>query len=118
MGSLVVLFLTLFGFDLALPALRRKPGAMQQIAEMLLTNPMEIGIRDILDENGGRHGRSFIYVVGTIIAFSFYWRICLVVSVVLTAPTAHVTVPLGCAILIFLYLTFRRHSITAFRLST
>ena len=32
------------------------PGGLQQIAEMLLTNPLGFGIRDLLEENAGHAG--------------------------------------------------------------
>ena len=42
-----------------------RPGGFQQVCEMLLTNPLKFGIRDLLDENIPHHGgRKFIPLVG------------------------------------------------------
>src|SRR3990172_1069713 len=46
-----------------------KPGAVQQVAEMLLTNPLGFGIRDLLDENTGRHARKYVPLVGSVSVF-------------------------------------------------
>jgi len=45
---------------------------MQQVAEMLLTNPMRVGIRDVLDDAAGHHARTFIYFVGSISIFVLF----------------------------------------------
>src|SRR5215475_611979 len=42
-----------------------KPGATQQIAELLLTNPLGIGIRDILDTAVVKQRRAFTSFIGT-----------------------------------------------------
>src|SRR5258708_34825278 len=46
-----------------------KPGAGQQIAEMFLTNPLGIGIRDLLEENTGHQAPQYIAFVGSISIF-------------------------------------------------
>jgi F-type H+-transporting ATPase subunit a len=106
MGILVILCLTILALILRSRLSVEKPGAMQQVAEMLLTNPMKIGIRDILDETAGSHGRSFIYVVGTISVFILFANLFSLFPW-FTAPTAHVSVPLGCATIIFLYFNWQ-----------
>src|SRR5580658_10677927 len=50
MGFLVLLLVTLLVVILRLRLSVEKPGAMQQIAELLITNPMRLGIRDIRSE--------------------------------------------------------------------
>src|SRR6185369_11786422 len=55
MSVLMILLVTLLVVILRTRLSVEKPGAMQQVAEMLLTNPMKIGIRDILDEAAGHH---------------------------------------------------------------
>ncbi len=46
-----------------------KPGAMQQVAELLLTNPMGFGIKDLLEENVHHGASKFIPFVGSISVF-------------------------------------------------
>ena len=106
MGILVVVFLTILALILRARLSVEKPGAMQQVAEMLLTNPMKIGIRDILDETAGRHGRSFIYLIGTISIFILFANLFSLFPW-FTAPTAHVSVPLACASIVFLYFNWQ-----------
>src|ERR1041384_6370430 len=43
-----------------------KPGAMQQVAETLLTNPLGFGIKDLLEENVHHGAGQFIPFVGAI----------------------------------------------------
>ncbi len=79
-----------------------KPGAAQQIAEMLITNPLGFGIRDLLDENAGHQGRQFVALVGSVSVFILLSNLISIVPA-LDSPTGHPTVPLACAIVIFLY---------------
>src|ERR1700675_549927 len=65
MSILMILAVTVVALILRLRLSVEKPGPLQQGAEMLLTNPMKIGIRDILDDAAGHHARSFLYFVGT-----------------------------------------------------
>ena len=83
-----------------------KPGTLQQIAEMLLTNPMRIGIRDILDEAAGHHARTFVSFVGSISIFVLCSNLMSVFPL-FSAPTADRSVPLACASLTFLYFNFQ-----------
>src|SRR5271165_1533055 len=79
---------------------------MQQVAEMLLTNRMRLGIRDILDETAGHHARSYIYFVGTISIFILFANLISLVPG-FSAPTSNVTVPLACASITFLYFNWQ-----------
>jgi F-type H+-transporting ATPase subunit a len=79
-----------------------KPGATQQVAELLLTNPLGFGIRDLLDENVHHGGRKFVSWVGTIGLFVLLSNLLSVLPI-FTSPTANVTVPLACASLTFIY---------------
>src|SRR5262245_30288386 len=72
LGIILVIGMTLLGLVLRSRLSVEKPGAMQQIAEGLLTNPMKIGIRDILDDAAGHHARSFLPFVGTISIFILF----------------------------------------------
>lgn len=107
----VMALLLLAGLTILLLILRfrlsvEKPGTMQQIAEMLLTNPMRIGIRDILDEAAGHHARSYVAFVGTISVFILCSNLMSLFPY-FSAPTGQRTVPLACASLTFLYFNFQ-----------
>lgn len=106
MGAIVVLLVTILAVVLKSRLSVEKPAAMQQIAEMLITNPMRLGIRDILDESAGRHARSYIYVVGTISLFILFSNL-LSLFPSFAAPTGNVTVPLACASVTFLYFNWQ-----------
>ena len=98
-----------------------KPGAMQQVAEMLLTNPMSFGIKDLLEENVPHGARRFIPFVGTISVFVLLGNLMgAFPSSFLTAPTGVVTVPLACAVLTFIYFNWqgaRRHGVGGYLLT-
>jgi F-type H+-transporting ATPase subunit a len=85
-----------------------KPGAMQQVAEMLLTNPMGFGIKDLLEENVHHGASQFIPFVGSISVFVLLSNLMGVFpGGFLKAPTGIVTVPLSCAIVTFLYFNWQ-----------
>ena len=46
-----------------------RPGGFQQVAEMLLTNPLGFGIKDLLEENVGHYAIKFIAFTGSISIF-------------------------------------------------
>jgi F-type H+-transporting ATPase subunit a len=79
-----------------------RPGATQQCMEMLLTNPMGVGVRDLLEDNVGHGGEKYLAMIGSI---GIFVLLCNLISLVptLEAPTAQVSVPLGCAIAVFLF---------------
>jgi F-type H+-transporting ATPase subunit a len=83
-----------------------RPGTIQQIAEMLITNPMRFGIRDILDEAVDHGGRAYIYVVGAISLFILLSNLFSLFPL-FTAPTGHVSVPLACAAITFVYFNWQ-----------
>jgi F-type H+-transporting ATPase subunit a len=88
-----------------------RPGGTQQVMEMLLTNPMGVGIRDLLDENVGHGAREFLPMVGTISIFILLANSISLVPAFLS-PTGHPSVPLACAILTFVYynaIGFKHH---------
>src|ERR1700739_262479 len=85
-----------------------KPGAMQQIAEMLMTNPMGFGIKDLLEENVHHGASKLIPFVGTISVFVLLGNLMgAFPGSFLKAPTGHVTVPLACATLTFIYFNWK-----------
>ncbi len=105
--SMVVLVL---GTVLALALRSRlsadRPGGMQQVAEMLITNPLGFGIRDLLDENAGHGGRRFIAFTGGISVFILLANLLGVVPL-FSSPTGEKSVPLGCALLTFVYFNYQ-----------
>ena len=98
-----------------------KPGAMQQVAEMLLTNPMSFGIKDLLEENVLHGASEFVPFVGTISVFVLLGNLMgAFPSSFLKAPTGDVTVPLACAVLTFIYFNWqgaRRHGVAGYLLT-
>jgi F-type H+-transporting ATPase subunit a len=82
------------------------PGGLQQIAEMLLTNPLGFGIRDLLEENAGHAGLKYVPMVGSISVLILLANLLGVIPT-FTSPTAQVSVPLGCAAVTFLYFNWQ-----------
>ena len=106
MSIVMILLVTLLAIILRMRLSVEKPGALQQGAEMLLTNPMKIGIRDILDDAAGHHARSFICFIGTISLFVLFSNLMSVFPP-FSAPTSEKTVPLACATLVFIYFNYQ-----------
>ncbi|MGH9562294.1 MAG: F0F1 ATP synthase subunit A, partial [Terracidiphilus sp.] len=73
------------------------PGATQQCMEMLLTNPMGVGARDLLEDAVGHGGLKYLPMVGSIGLFVLMSNLISVVPG-FSSPTAEKTVPLGCAV--------------------
>jgi F-type H+-transporting ATPase subunit a len=78
------------------------PGVTQQCMEGLLTNPMGIGVRDLLQESVGHDSDRYLPLIGSVGMFILLSNLISVVPT-LESPTASVSVPLGCAIVVFLY---------------
>jgi F-type H+-transporting ATPase subunit a len=113
MGILAVLIGTIFALLVRSRLSVEKPGALQQVAELLLTNPLDFGIRDLLVENVGSEGVRYVPFVGAISIFILISNLMAVFPFFI-APTGVVTVPLACAILTFLYFNFhgaRHHGV-------
>jgi F-type H+-transporting ATPase subunit a len=83
-----------------------RPGAVQQVAELLLTNPLGFGIKDLLEENAGHHSSQFIAFTGSISIFILLANL-LGLLPTFTSPTGSYIVTLGCAILTFLYFNWQ-----------
>jgi F-type H+-transporting ATPase subunit a len=83
-----------------------RPGASQQIAELLLNNQMGFGLRDVLSQNAGHHWERYTAMVGSIALFVLLGNLFGAFPF-LTSPTAVYTVPLCCAILTFLYFNWQ-----------
>lgn len=98
-GTLLALLLRL-GFSV------ERPSGAQQVAETLLTNPMRFGITDILRDNAGHEWSRYVPLVGSISIFILLSNLLSVIPS-FTAPTAEKTVPLGCAIITFVYFNWQ-----------
>jgi F-type H+-transporting ATPase subunit a len=83
-----------------------RPGAIQQIAEGLLTNRLGFGIKDVLEVNAGHGADKFIAFTGSISIFVLMANLLGVVPA-FTSPTGIAVVPLACAILTFLYFNWQ-----------
>jgi F-type H+-transporting ATPase subunit a len=83
-----------------------RPGALQQVAELLITNPMKLGIRDILDDSAGKHARSYISLIGSVSIFILFSNLFSLFPW-FSAPTGDVSAPLACASIIFLYFNWQ-----------
>jgi F-type H+-transporting ATPase subunit a len=83
-----------------------RPGGIQQVAEMLLTNPLGFGIKDLLEENAGHHADQFIAFTGSISIFVLLANLMGLLPA-FTSPTGSYIVTLGCAILTFLYFNWQ-----------
>jgi F-type H+-transporting ATPase subunit a len=107
-GALVVLLGTVIALVLRARLSVEKPGALQQVAELLLTNPMGFGIKDLLEENVHHGAAKMIPFVGTISIFVLVSNLLgAFPNSFLVAPTGNVTVPLACAVLTFLYFNWQ-----------
>jgi len=82
-----------------------KPGSFQQIAEMLITNPMGFGAKDLVEENVHHHPERYVPWIGSIGIFVLLSNLMSVFPA-FSAPTGNKTVPLACAALTFLYFNY------------
>jgi len=83
-----------------------RPGAAQQIAEFLITNPMNIGIRDLLQESSGHDAKTYVPLVGSVAVFVLLSNLLSVIPA-FESPTGEKPVPLACAIIVFLYYNYQ-----------
>ncbi len=102
MGAVVLILGTLLALFLRSRLSVEKPGPTQQVAELLLTNPLGFGIKDLLEENVHHGALKLIPFVGSISVFVLLSNL-LSVFPPFAAPTSNKSVPLACAILTFLY---------------
>jgi F-type H+-transporting ATPase subunit a len=116
MGLLVLIVGTIFALWVRSRLSVEKPGASQQIAELLLTNPLGFGIRDVVEENAGHDWERYIPVIGSVSIFVLLANLFGAFPF-LKSPTAHVSVPLACAIIAFLYFNWqglRHHGVAGY----
>jgi F-type H+-transporting ATPase subunit a len=102
MEMVVVLFSVVFFLWLKRRLSVDRPGATQQCMEWVFTNPMGIGVRDLLDDIVGHGAEKHVAIFGSIGIFILF---CNLLSLVpgLESPTAANVVPLACAVVVFLY---------------
>jgi F-type H+-transporting ATPase subunit a len=113
MGLLVLLVATIAALWVRSRLSVERPGTSQQIAELLLNNPLGFGINDVLEENAGHHWQRYVPVVGSISIFVLLSNLFGAFPF-LKSPTANVSVPLACALITFLYFNwqgFRHHGV-------
>src|SRR6516162_5295737 len=106
MSLLVLLIGTLLVLVLRSRLSVEQPGASQQIAELLLTNPMGFGIRDLLEENVAHGAEKYIAFTGSVAIFVLLANLLSVIPA-FTSPTAYAVVPLACALLTFVYFNWQ-----------
>jgi F-type H+-transporting ATPase subunit a len=70
--------------------------------EALLTNPMGVGARDLLEDTAGHNAVKYLPMIGSVGMFVLMSNLISLVPG-FSSPTAEKTVPLGCAIVVFLY---------------
>ena len=81
------------------------PGPTQQCMESLLTNPMGVGALDLLKGIVGPHSERYLPMIGSVGMFILISNLISLVPGFMS-PTAQVSVPLGCALAVFLYYNF------------
>lgn len=106
MGVVVLILATLLALFLRSRLSVEKPGATQQVAELLLTNSLGFGIKDLLEENVHQGALKLVSFVGSISVFVLLSNLLGVIPV-FASPTANNSVPLACAILTFLYFNWQ-----------
>jgi F-type H+-transporting ATPase subunit a len=107
MGVLVLIIVTIAALYLKGRISVERPGGFQQVCELLLTNPLKFGIRDLLDENIPHHaGRKFIPFVGAISVFILVGSLLGIIPA-WSSPTTHPSVPLACALLTFFFFNYQ-----------
>jgi F-type H+-transporting ATPase subunit a len=102
MELVVFLFAVIFFLWLKGRISADRPGATQQVMEFVLTNPMGVGVKDLLDDIVGQDTARHVALMGTIGIFILLCNLAALVPGAMS-PTADVTVPLACATVVFLY---------------
>src|SRR6185312_7854707 len=79
-----------------------RPGGTQQSMEMVLTNEMGIGVKDLIDDIVGHGAERHLPIMGTIAIFILAANMLALIPGLMSS-TADKAVPLGCATLVFIY---------------
>jgi F-type H+-transporting ATPase subunit a len=106
MALLVVVVGTVLALMLRSRLSVERPGAMQQAAEFLLTNPIGFGINDVLSENAGHEWKHYVPLVGSVGIFVLLANLFGSFPF-LASPTATYNVPLAAAIIVFVYFNWQ-----------
>ncbi|HWG58580.1 MAG TPA: FoF1 ATP synthase subunit a [Candidatus Acidoferrales bacterium] len=102
MELIVFLFSVVFFLWLKARLSADRPGGTQQCMEMFLTNSMGVGVKDLLDDIVGHGSDRHIPMMGSIGMFILISNLAALIPGFMS-PTAEVTVPLACAVVVFLY---------------
>ncbi len=78
------------------------PGATQQVMEYVVTNPMGVGVKDLADDIIGHGADKHVPLVATIGIFILFSNLVSLIPGFMS-PTADKLVPLGCAVIVFIY---------------
>lgn len=105
MSLVVALLLIVLALILRSQLSIERPGTMQQFAEGLLTNPLGFGVKDVLDATVSHGAERYIPFIGTIAIFVLFANLLGVIPA-LRSPTGLGPVPLGCAVLVFIYFNY------------
>jgi F-type H+-transporting ATPase subunit a len=94
---LIILVIVVAAFILRLLLSVEKPGRFQLTMEFVIEFT-----RNMTDEMIGKEGRRYVALIGTL---GIFICLCNLMGLIptLDSPTAHVEVPLGCALLVFLH---------------
>ncbi|HKW88646.1 MAG TPA: FoF1 ATP synthase subunit a [Candidatus Acidoferrales bacterium] len=102
MELVVVAFSIVFFLWLKRRMSAESPGATQQCMEFVLSNPMGVGVKDLLDDIVGCGSEKHLALLGSISIFILFSNLIGLVPG-FTAPTADKSIPLGCATVVFIY---------------
>ena len=106
MALVVLVVSTIFALILRARLSVENPGSLQQVAEMLISNPMGFGVRDLVTENVHHHPDRYVPFIGSIGMFVLVSNLMSVLPA-FSAPTVNPTVPPACAILTFFYFNYQ-----------
>src|SRR5487761_149698 len=96
MELVVFLFAIIFFLWLRARMSVERPGATQQCVEFFLSNPMGVGVKDLLDDIIGHGSGKHLAIIGSIAMFVLISNFAGLVPGFMS-PTAEKTVPLACA---------------------
>lgn len=105
MELVVFLFSIVFFLWLRARLSVEQPGDTQQCMEFFLTNPVGVGVKDLIDDIVGHGAERHLALLG---AIGMFILICNLAAVIpgFMSPTAEVTVPLGLSVVVFLYYNY------------
>jgi F-type H+-transporting ATPase subunit a len=106
MSVLVLLLGTILALILRSHLSVERPGAFQQASELLITNSMGFGIRDLIEENVDHEAERYVPFIGAIAIFILLGNL-LGLFPGFAPPTGIAYVPLACACLVFLYFNWQ-----------